>query len=630
VFRPTQRTDKSRSGSIHDDNESGGARDSASLNHRRAFHQSGNDDVSDTLRLQCGQVVDAKNTCQSFSLIAALAAENEYTGLNEIPTAEATNNASGSPRQRSQTSEVPPTVPIPPIDCITSAPVVSFLSSLAYGSAHGDQVSLVRDSVVVIPPFATACLVHESTVSSPLVIRLPAGNSAPVLTTTSLPRGDIPTSPQSKRKARLVWCVAVLVPFGVLIPLILVAIRFIPIRKAAIPSLTPTVTTESTESGNRTRAILDFINNHTLTGRTIRASMQRTNLETDLYGEELAVDWLIHDDPLQLSPDALWERFRLLQRYALLTIRFQQSLTADWPSNGSNSTWLSTVEECAWQGIGCQNVTIRGTMQGVVTKLDLAYTGLQGTLSPELGLLSSLVSFVTSSDALTGSLPKSIGQWSLLESFDVSYNELSGSLPDTIGQWKNIAFVSVSMNLLRGTLPTMMAQWSNLTYLDLMENEFTGALPNDMGGWTKVDYIVVAYNRLRGTLPSTLRRLTALTVLYAQSNSFSGTIPDTLGNWSNLVLVNLANNTLTGSLPASLNLMSNLMSFDVSNNRLVGTVSELIAGGWKNLSIASLQGNNFTGTIAASICNTSRTRPVVYLWVDCVLAEQCSCCACPQ
>ena len=68
-------------------------------------------------------------------------------------------------------------------------------------------------------------------------------------------------------------------------------------------------------------------------------------------------------------------------------------------------------DECNWDvGVSCDK-------EQNVDTIDLNGRNLAGGLSADLGLMSNLVYFSVSDNALTGSLPFSIGMWTNLMTF---------------------------------------------------------------------------------------------------------------------------------------------------------------------------------------------------------------------
>jgi hypothetical protein len=145
-------------------------------------------------------------------------------------------------------------------------------------------------------------------------------------------------------------------------------------------------------------------------------------------------------------------QFRIRQRYALLTLWFQQAFTnTSW----TNSTgWLVNANECGnnWYGISCAPIDLGGS-QNIVTRVDLGRNNMQGTIPADLGLLTALTYFGVYNNALTGTLPVSIGQWTALTIFFGSSNVLTGTIPTSIGNWSKIQRALFHYNEFTGTMP---------------------------------------------------------------------------------------------------------------------------------------------------------------------------------
>jgi hypothetical protein len=148
-------------------------------------------------------------------------------------------------------------------------------------------------------------------------------------------------------------------------------------------------------------------------------------------------------------------QFRIRQRYALLTLWFQQAYTNTTWSNGDG--WLVNANECgnSWYGIRCESNNLGGTvgMQNVVTEVNFYNNNMQGTIPADLGLLTALTTFNVGVNVLAGTLPASIGQWTALTSFRVRNNALTGTLPASIGNWSLIRFAYFNFNQFTGTMP---------------------------------------------------------------------------------------------------------------------------------------------------------------------------------
>jgi hypothetical protein len=216
------------------------------------------------------------------------------------------------------------------------------------------------------------------------------------------------------------------------------------------PTLPPTATPTASPTDSREANLVDYINSITLANRTIARPDPNLDLAVT-PPEELALQWIIQHDPMQLSPDSAANQFRIRQRYALKTLWVQRAKN---PFDGSN------MDECTWTGILCTKADLGSDIgtQRAVTELDLRNAARPSFLPDDLGLLSHLTTVDMTQSKLFGTLPASIGLWTDLVNFYGQWNQLTGSLPSSIGNWTNLSGFYVNNNTLTGTWPESIAQ----------------------------------------------------------------------------------------------------------------------------------------------------------------------------
>jgi hypothetical protein len=151
----------------------------------------------------------------------------------------------------------------------------------------------------------------------------------------------------------------------------------------------------------------------------------------------------------------------------------------------NNTRWLSGDPD-GWHGVTVENSR--------VTRLDLPENNLTGTISPEVGKLTSL------------------------EYVELSNNHLTGSLPSEIGELRTLNLFATYNNKLNGTIPVEFGNLTELTLLQLGSNELSGSLPEELGQLTNLKYLFIEDNAISGPLPLTLQNLDAL-----MSFTFQGT-----------------------------------------------------------------------------------------------------------
>jgi Leucine-rich repeat (LRR) protein len=384
--------------------------------------------------------------------------------------------------------------------------------------------------------------------------------------------------------------------------------------------------------------IVKYVNEITLSNRTIVPPTNVTgnvDISLDTPPEERALHWLLQYDMLQLPPNSPANRFRIQQRYGLATMWLQQEALAPLFGNPSN--------ECSWFGVECeaQNLGDEIGVQQAVIKIALNRTNVNGVISSDFGLLSTLQHVDLSSyditesglfgsfpsqlglwtklrhlnigvNALTGSLPASIGEWTNLEYFSAHVNAFVGSLPESLRKWSKLKYFMMDYNTLNGTLPTFISSWSNLEYFSIFANSFSGTLSESLGQWTSVQHVMLEKNKLRGLLPKAIGNWTNLTYFDIEENAFSGTLPPSIGRWSNLEWFSVAMNALKGTLPEEIGNWTNLQVFSVRSNNMTGSLPKSI-GRWSNMKWFSVRDDNrFTGNIPTSILDWKQIQTAAF------------------
>jgi Leucine-rich repeat (LRR) protein len=289
---------------------------------------------------------------------------------------------------------------------------------------------------------------------------------------------------------------------------------------------------------------------------------------------------------------------------------------------------------------------------GHVTKLDLNYNGLSGTLPTEIGNLTyldyfdvndnynGLIGVIPSQignltkltfcglgdDEFSGSIPSTIGNLTKLEYLYLHDNDLSGPIPSTIGNLTKLLHLHMDDNRFSGgippeignltsleyfdaneskissSLPSTMGNLTSLQHLNLCGNQLTGSLPSSMGNLNKLVYVKLSGNQLSGSIPAQWGNLSSLDTLYLYSNQLSGAIPGELGNLGNLRYLNLSHNQLSGSIPTGLGNLAKIYNLNLSDNRLSGVLPSQL-GNLSTLRYLYLYGNNLVGSLPSSLTN---------------------------
>lgn len=353
--------------------------------------------------------------------------------------------------------------------------------------------------------------------------------------------------------------------------------------------------------------------------RSLPTSTQQS-LERVQTPQARALKWVLWEG----QPDFAKIKTRMTQRFALATFYYA---TGGNSSFDSESGWMKVnSSECTWRGCNC-------TPGNIV--VSLAYDlrgGLDGTLPPELGLLSSLeILRLELQNRLSGSIPEDLGglhrlrvlnllfsslsgwipnsifHMSSLAVIELGYNNLSGKLPTLVAASSNVSSLSLSGNSLTGPLPPSIGSMTSLLDLDLSANSLSSSIPSELGKLTRLKSFDLSDNVLRGHIPTELAALTQLRTLRMNNNSLEGSIPDGIGNLSRIRDLEVYLNKLTSAIPRSVGNLSRLTRLVLSNNRLtgrlpteLGLLTDLTADGF------FLDSNFFTGPLPTELGQLSR------------------------
>ncbi|VAI43929.1 unnamed protein product [Triticum turgidum subsp. durum] len=330
-------------------------------------------------------------------------------------------------------------------------------------------------------------------------------------------------------------------------------------------------------------------------------------------------------------------------------LQFHAGLSWD---GGLAATWRSNKDCCTWEGVICSSPN------RTVTDVLLASRGLEGSVSPFLGNLTSLLRLNLSHNSLSGGLPLELVSSSSITTLDVSFNQLTGKLHELAsptpaqplqvlnissnlfaGQFpsttweamKNLRALNASNNSFTGHIPTYLCNSSpSFAVLDLCLNKFSGNIPQQIGDCSKLRELRVGYNNISGEIPDELFNATLLEYLSFRNNhlngvldgvritklrnlvtldlggnNFSGEIPDSIGQLKKLEEFHLDNNKLSGELPSALSNCTNLVAIDLKNNNFSGQLAKVNFSNLPNLKTLDVYFNNFNGTVPESIYSCS-------------------------
>ena len=162
----------------------------------------------------------------------------------------------------------------------------------------------------------------------------------------------------------------------------------------------------------------------------------------------------------------------VLQFYVLAVFNYAtQDLLSDESWLHDNGT-ASEYNFCDWDNTDCNGRTD-------ITALSPLGSQLSGSLTPEIGLLTSLTTLGLESKTFTATLPTEVGLLTSLNYLDLSDNTFTGKFPTDIGLLTSLTDLFLDINTFTVSHPTEIGLLASLTgALGLDINTFTGTLPH--------------------------------------------------------------------------------------------------------------------------------------------------------
>ncbi|MBA0629801.1 hypothetical protein Godav_024303, partial [Gossypium davidsonii] len=254
-------------------------------------------------------------------------------------------------------------------------------------------------------------------------------------------------------------------------------------------------------------------------------------------------------------------------------------------------SWNSSIHFCQWHGITC------GRKHQRVTKLELQFLELSGSLSPYIGNLSFLKELNLASNNFYDHIPQEVGHLRRLERLELINNSFSGEIPSNLSACSKLTYIRMRGNQLRGEIPGSFGLLSKLKFLSFVNNSLRGSIPPALGNLSSLEELYLTYNALSGVLPEALGRLTNLTHFSADENSISGSIPTAMFNLSNIIVFSIGGNKIQGTLHSDLAItMPRVEAFSVWGNQIYGKIPISISNA-SNLYQLQLDENRLSGNV---------------------------------
>ncbi|KAG6696148.1 hypothetical protein I3842_09G132800 [Carya illinoinensis] len=237
-----------------------------------------------------------------------------------------------------------------------------------------------------------------------------------------------------------------------------------------------------------------------------------------------------------------------------------------------------------------------------VIALNLSYMGLEGTIPPQIGNLSFLVSLRLKNNSFHGSVPNEyLSRLYRLKNLNFGFNNFNGEIPSSLGLLSKLRGLFLIGNRFTGAIPQSLSNLSSLERIGLAFNEFSGYIPPSLFNISTLQAIDLGDNKLLGPMPSILFNMPSLQSIDLSSNELSGRLPkDTFNHLPNLQWLELSHNIFYGGLPSTLFSCKHLQYLSVQTNHFTGRVLPAI-GNLTMLEKLYLIENDFAGAIPNEI-----------------------------
>lgn len=303
--------------------------------------------------------------------------------------------------------------------------------------------------------------------------------------------------------------------------------------------------------------------------------------------QALAFDWLMHANP-HVDEYAPWKR---RQRYALAVLHYSLHGHGWLQSEG----WLDEeLEECNWNQTTPLVVDAYGyfpqaqvnqlcNADGHYRQLRLPAANLQGSLPPEIGLLSSGLEEIdlAANLGLTGTIPTELGLLSQLTSLNFLFTGVTGSIPSQIGLLSNLKDLAASSSSVSGLVPTEIGNLkSSITRLNLYDLSRI-QIPREVFTLSNLEFFWFGSNQLEAenavanvTLKEIFENMSELDNFCCAGHALTGSIPTEIGLASKLTSLSLGDRGLSGSMPAALWALTNMLCLSFLSNTCICMITK--------------------------------------------------------
>ncbi|KAM3283962.1 hypothetical protein P3S67_022760 [Capsicum chacoense] len=256
-----------------------------------------------------------------------------------------------------------------------------------------------------------------------------------------------------------------------------------------------------------------------------------------------------------------------------------------------------------------------GNLSSNIRVLAAGEFSIRGSMTKNLGNLSSLIYLGLESNNLVGNVAPSFVGLQNLERLYLTGNKLEGPFPAELCSIGRLGQLLVGENRLSGTVPSCIGNLTELREISIAANSFSSKLPSSFWRLVKLDGLNLSRNLLHGFFPSDVGTLKAMRIMDLSFSKFFGKLSNSIGSLQNLVLLDMSSNAFQGPTPDVFSNLKVLEHLDLSSNALSGVIPnslELLRDlKYINVSFNNLQGEVPKKGVFANLNYRSRRKHVV-------------------
>lgn len=179
-----------------------------------------------------------------------------------------------------------------------------------------------------------------------------------------------------------------------------------------------------------------------------------------LISQSLCLCWSLNDEGLAL-------------------LRLRERVVRD--PYGALTSWRSCDTEnnpCSWFGVECSD--------GKVVNLNLKDLCLEGTLAPEIQILTHIKSIILRNNSFSGIIPEGFGELEELEVLDFGHNNFSGPLPNDLGINHSLTILLLDNNDFVGSLSPEIYKLQVLSESQVDEGQLSSAAKKEQSCYERL------------------------------------------------------------------------------------------------------------------------------------------------